>query len=286
MITVPEFKTRKQQDQKISMITCYDASFARVLAESPIDALLVGDSSVMTMQGYDSTVHATPESIEFFVASVARGAAGKKFIVADMPFLVTRKSREHLVDVAGRFLRAGAHAVKIEGIHGNEDGVRHLVESGIPVMGHLGLTPQFANAFGGMKVQAKNVAEQEQLLADARAFEAAGAFSLVLECIPGGIAGRVTEALTIPTIGIGAGTVTDGQVLVLQDMLGMNPGFKPKFLRHYAKLHEVLTDAFTRYHQDVMQGQFPSAKETYQSDLKAVSPAPNDGPALKEVYSS
>jgi 3-methyl-2-oxobutanoate hydroxymethyltransferase len=265
MITVPEFQKRKAKGQKLSMITCYDASFARIVGESPIDVILVGDSSAMVMQGHDSTVHATPDTIEFFTASVARATQGKKFIVADMPFLATRGTREQTVAIAGRFLRAGAHAVKIEGIRGNEDGVRHLVESGIPVMGHLGLTPQFANAFGGMKVQARTAEEQDRLLQESVAFEQAGAFSLVLECVPQGIAARVSERLAIPTIGIGAGVGTDGQVLVLQDLLGMNPGFKPKFLRQYANLFETVSGAFKNFHEDVTTERFPSAKESYEN---------------------
>lgn len=263
MITVPEFKNRKLKKEKLTMITCYDASFARVLAESPIDVLLIGDSSAMVMQGFDSTIHASLESMEFYTSAVARGSQGKKFIVADMPFLSTRQSRESGVAAAGRLLKAGAHAVKIEGISGNEDLVRHLTESGIPVMGHLGLTPQFVNAFGGMKLQAKTPEEQDKLFSDARAFEKAGAFSLVLECVPETIAARITEGTSLPTIGIGAGAQTDGQVLVLQDLLGMNPGFKPRFLRTYANLHETILGAAKTYHEDVVQGRFPSPKETY-----------------------
>jgi 3-methyl-2-oxobutanoate hydroxymethyltransferase len=263
MITVPDFKKRKQEGKKLSMITCYDAGFARILADSAIDLLLIGDSSAMVMQGEDSTLHASVESIAFFTRAVARGSQGKKFIVADMPFLSTRKSREHAVEAAGTLLRAGAHAVKIEGIRGNEDLVRHLTESGIPVMGHLGLTPQFVNAFGGMKVQAKTAPEQDALLNDGKRFQDCGAFSLVLECVPETIATRMTEALSIPTIGIGAGSGVDGQVLVLQDLLGMNPGFKPKFLRTYLNGYETLLGAFNRYHEDVVTVNFPNEKESY-----------------------
>jgi 3-methyl-2-oxobutanoate hydroxymethyltransferase len=264
MITVPDFKKRKELKKKLSMITCYDASFSRVLGESPIDILLIGDSSAMVMQGYDSTVHSSVESIAYHVASVARGCS-TKFIVADLPFLSTRKSRDFGVEASEKLIKAGAHAVKIEGVRGNEDLIRHLTESGIPVMGHLGLTPQFVNAFGGMKVQAKTPEEQDVLLQDARKFEELGAFSLVLECVPSSIASKITSLLKIPTIGIGAGADVDGQVLVLQDLLGFNPNFKPKFLKTYLNGYELFQGAFSKFHEEVQGGVYPSDKESYSS---------------------
>jgi 3-methyl-2-oxobutanoate hydroxymethyltransferase len=263
MLTVPEFAKRKKNQEKISMITCYDSSFARILAESPIDVLLVGDSSSMVMQGEDSTIQATPESIAFFTRSVARGSGGRKFLVADMPFLSTRKGLRHAVICAETLLKAGAHSIKIEGVRGNEKLIHHLVESGIPVMAHLGLTPQFVNAFGGMKVQAKTPNEQERLLEESRMAERCGAFALVLECVPSGIANRITRELSIPTIGIGAGPGTDGQVLVLQDMLGFNPEFRPKFLRTYLDGKSLILDAFASFHEDVKTLQFPTEQESY-----------------------
>lgn len=262
MITVPEFKKRKTEQQKMSMMTCYDHAFAQILNTSPIDILLVGDSSSMVMHGHNSTIHATVPMIAQHVAAVSKGAPDK-FIVGDMPFLSTRKGLKTGVEAAEAFLKAGAHAVKIEGIQGNEELVRHLVESGIPVMGHLGLTPQFVNAFGGMKVQAKTAEEQDLLLNDGKRFEDAGAFSLVLECVPTSIATTMTERLSIPTIGIGAGPHVDGQVLVLHDLLGFNPNFKPKFLRQYLNGHELFSKAFEQYHQDVTSGEFPQPKESY-----------------------
>jgi 3-methyl-2-oxobutanoate hydroxymethyltransferase len=262
MITVPEFRKRKLAGQKISMITCYDASFARIVNESPIDLILVGDSSAMVMHGHDSTIHADEAMIETHVAAVAR-TAKNKMIIADMPFLSNRMGIAHATAIAGQFLRAGAHAVKIEGIRGNEELVRHLVGTGIPVMGHLGLTPQFVNQFGGMKVQATSSEAQDLLIKDAKTFEDAGAFSLVLECVPNSIAKTVSELLAISTIGIGAGPHTDGQVLVLQDLLGFNPGFKPKFLRQYLGGYELFKGAFEQFHQDVTQGTFPNEKESY-----------------------
>jgi 3-methyl-2-oxobutanoate hydroxymethyltransferase len=267
MMTVPEFKKFKSENKKITMVTCYDASFAKVLCQSEIDVLLVGDSSAMVMHGFDSTIHANPDLIAAHVAAVARGCRQKgqesKFIVADMPFLSTRLGLEKAVEISGQFLKAGAHAIKIEGLKGNQEIIYHLVESGIPVMGHLGLTPQFVNAFGGMKVQAKTAEEQDVLFQEAMAFEKLGAFSLVLECIPSEIATKITSALSIPTIGIGAGAGCDGQVLVLQDLLGFNPDFKPKFLRRYSNGFEVFQAAFARFNQDVKSGNYPSKEESY-----------------------
>ena len=267
MMNVPEFKKYKEDNKKITMVTCYDASFARVLSQSEIDVVLVGDSSAMVMHGFDSTIHADPDLISAHVSAVARGSrqSGKetKFIVADMPFLSTRLGLEKAVQTAGQFLKSGAHAVKIEGLKGNQEIIHHLVESGVPVMGHLGLTPQFVNAFGGMKVQAKTAEEQDVLFQEAVAFEKLGAFSLVLECIPAEIATKISKRLTIPTIGIGAGVGCDGQVLVLQDLLGFNPDFKPKFLRRYANGFEVFQSAFAQFNQDVKSGAYPSEEESY-----------------------
>jgi 3-methyl-2-oxobutanoate hydroxymethyltransferase len=262
-LTVPEIRALKHASRKLSMVTCYDASFARLVSESPIDLLLVGDSSAMVMEGHDSTLHATVESICGFTRAVASGTAGKKFIVSDMPFLSNRLGIERGTEAAGALLRSGAHAVKIEGIRGNEDLIKHLVDSGIPVMGHLGLTPQFVNAFGGMKVQAKTREDQDRLLHEAFLFEACGAFALVLECVPMGIASQITTRLKIPTIGIGAGPSTDGQVLVLQDLLGFNPDFQPKFLRKYLEGHRLILEALEKYHQEVTEMRFPSEEESY-----------------------
>lgn len=261
-LTVPDFKTKKQAREKLVMVTCYDSSFARVIAESSVDLILVGDSAAMTMHGHDSTIQADVEMIAIHTKAVARGAP-EKFLVADMPFLSVRKGLLSGMEAIDRLVKAGAHAVKIEGIRGNAELVAHLTESGIPVMGHLGLTPQFVNAFGGMKVQAKSSEDQERLLADALDFERLGAFSLVLECVPSEIAKKISAALSIPVIGIGAGVDVDGQVLVLQDLLGFNPGFKPKFLRQYLNGYEQFIGAFERFGADVRSGDYPSKEETY-----------------------
>ncbi len=261
-ITVPQIIARKKNGTKLVMVTCYDSSFARVLNTSKIDLLLVGDSCAMTMHGYDSTIHADVGMIALHTAAVAR-AAPDKFIVADMPFISVRKGMTEGMQAIENLIRAGAHAVKIEGVRGNEEFVGHVTESGIPVMGHLGLTPQFVNAFGGMKVQGKTVEDQEQLLEDALEFERRGAFSLVLECVPAGIAQKITAALSIPVIGIGAGVNVDGQVLVLQDLLGFTPEFKPKFLRQYLNGFTLFQGAFDRFAADVQSGSYPSDEETY-----------------------
>ena len=262
MITVPDFQKFKEKKQKLTMITCYDSSFAKILDESPIDILLIGDSSAMVMHGHDSTIHSSVDVIALHTASVAR-AAKNKFIIADMPFLSTRKGLIHGVESVEKLLKAGAHAVNIEGIEGNEELVKHLVQSGIPVMGHLGLTPQFVNAFGGMKVQAKTAEEKDVLLTHSKRFQDCGAFSLVLECVPSDIATRISEKLHIPTIGIGAGSGVDGQVLVLQDMLGFSPDFSPKFLRRYLNGQELFKAAFERFSDDVKKGEFPNERESY-----------------------
>ncbi|MBC7691497.1 MAG: 3-methyl-2-oxobutanoate hydroxymethyltransferase [Methylotenera sp.] len=266
MLTVPEFTARKNKQGaeklKISMLTCYDSSFAKIVNESSIDCILVGDSSAMVMHGHSSTVHATTKMIATHVSAVARGAPDK-FIIGDLPFLSIRKDLKSSVEACKKLIQAGAHAVKMEGIQGNAELVHHLVHSGVPVMGHLGLTPQFVHQLGGMKVQGKSIEAAEQILRDARAFEQAGAFALVLECVPSDVARKITAALTIPTIGIGAGPDTDGQVLVLHDLLGFDPTFKPKFLRRYLNGHELMLSAFERFHTDVQSGTFPTPEESY-----------------------
>lgn len=261
-LTVPDFKTRKKDGQKLVMMTCYDTSFARILNDTEIDLLLVGDSSAMTMHGYDSTVHADTAMIALHTRSVAVGAPDK-FLVADLPFLSVRKGLETAMTHVETLIKAGAHAVKLEGLKGNEQFVSHVIESGIPVMGHLGLTPQFVNAFGGMKVQGKSAEDQDRMLQEALQFEKLGAFSLVLECVPESVATQIARALTIPVIGIGAGPHVDGQVLVLQDLLGFNPGFKPKFLRRYLNGFELFQGAFNRFASDVRAGSYPNREETY-----------------------
>jgi 3-methyl-2-oxobutanoate hydroxymethyltransferase len=262
-MNVLDFQKMKNDGRKISMVTCYDYSSARAVTDSNIDCILVGDSLAMVMHGHPTTLSATTAMMALHTAAVARGAPAK-FIVADLPFLSYRKGLKDAMDSVQELMSAGAHAVKLEGVRGHADIVRHIVESGVPVMGHLGLTPQSINLLGGMKVQARTSAAVEMLAAQARELEEAGCFSLVLECVPSEAARKVTDLLKIPTIGIGAGPDVDGQVLVYQDVLGLNPGFKPKFLRVYANTFRVTQDALNAYDRDVKDGHFPSESESYE----------------------
>jgi 3-methyl-2-oxobutanoate hydroxymethyltransferase len=244
------------------MVTAYDAWSARLLADCPVDCLLVGDSAMMVVHGEKDTLGATPELMAMHTRSVAVGAPGK-FIVSDMPFLAARKGEAHALDCAAMLLRAGAHAVKVEGAQGHIHVIRHLVESGIPVMGHLGLTPQWVRGMGGFRVQARGAEAAGQLREDAAALEQAGVFALVLECIPQDLAREVTSALRIPTIGIGAGAGCDGQVLVLHDMLGLNPDFKPRFARRFGDGADLVRAAAARYCDAVRGGEFPAPEEGF-----------------------
>lgn len=262
-MNVLDFKSRKNEAKKISMVTCYDFWSAQVLASSDVDVLLVGDSLAMVMHGHSSTLPATVDMMALHTSAVARGA-GKKFIVGDMPFLSFRKSLNENVDAVLKIMQAGAHAVKLEGCEGNEELIRHLVTSGVPVMGHLGLTPQSINMLGGFKVQARGDEAAKLLLAQAKRLEQAGCFSLVLECVPSDVAAVVTKELSIPTIGIGAGVECDGQVLVLQDMLGFNPHFSPKFLKKYAQGFEWMKSALNDFDREVKARTFPTEKESYE----------------------
>ncbi len=263
-MNVLDFQKMKDEGRKISMVTCYDYSSARAVAESSVDCILVGDSLAMTMHGHPNTLSATTAMMALHTAAVARGAPSK-FIVADLPFLSYRKGLKEAMDSVHELMSAGAHAVKLEGVRGHAEIVRHIVDSGVPVMGHLGLTPQSVNLLGGMRVQARTDSEADLLASQARELEEAGCFPLVLECVPSEAARKVTDLLKIPTIGIGAGPRVSGQVLVYQDLLGLNPGFKPKFLRTYANAFEVILDALDTYDRDVKNGEFPSESESYES---------------------
>lgn len=261
-MTVLDFQTRKLERRKISMVTCYDFWSAQILDRSDIDCLLVGDSLAMVVHGYDSTVHADVDLMALHIRAVARGAPNK-FIVGDMPFLATRKGLGATMDAVQTLMQAGANSVKVEGEAGQADLIAHIVESGVPVMGHLGLTPQSVHGLGGHKVQGRNDEAATALLASAQRLAEAGCFALVLECVPSRVAAKISRSIDIPTIGIGAGPETDGQVLVLQDMLGMNPDFKPKFLRHYGNGRDFVSDAVNRFHSEVQHGCFPTRRESY-----------------------
>lgn len=262
MKSILEFQNKKLERQKISMITCYDYSFARIVNGSEVDCILVGDSLGMTMLGYNNTLNVSSEVMALFTEAVVRGAPDK-FITADMPFLSYRKSLSENVSAAEKIMKAGAHALKLEGAAGNLELIHHLVDSGIPVMGHLGLTPQSIHQLGGFKVQGRDEKAQITLREQSLQIQEAGAFALVLECVPSALASQISQELEIPVIGIGAGVGCDGQVLVLQDMLGMNPGFKPKFLKEYAQVGSSIKDALNTYHTEVVSQNFPTEKESY-----------------------
>ncbi|MBM4203201.1 MAG: 3-methyl-2-oxobutanoate hydroxymethyltransferase [Gammaproteobacteria bacterium] len=261
-LTVLDFPKRKAAHSPLSMLTCYDYTYARMLNQSAVDLLLVGDSVAMIVHGFQSTIHADVNMMALHTAAVRRGAPNK-FIVADMPFLSVRRGLEFAMDAVTRLMQAGANAIKIEGANGQLDLMRHIAESGVPVMGHLGLTPQSVEALGGHKVQGRTEGAAATLLNTAHDVAATGAFALVLECVPAILATRVTKELSIPVIGIGAGSGTDGQVLVLQDMLGCNSAFRPKFLRHYADHEQTVVNAAGRFHQDVSSRAYPNIAESY-----------------------
>jgi 3-methyl-2-oxobutanoate hydroxymethyltransferase len=263
MPSIRNLALAKANQQKIVVVTSYDASTARLLAETPVDCLLVGDSAMMVIHGERDTLGATIELMTMHTRAVAKGAPDK-LIVTDFPFLAARQGIAHALNCAAQLMRAGAHAVKIEGIRGHAEVVRHLVESGVPVMGHLGLQPQSVHALGGYMVQGREQEDAARLHEDAVALEAAGAFAVVLECIPGKLAQEITASLSIPTIGIGAGVDCDGQVLVLNDLLGLNPEFKAKFVRHFADGAKLVRDGVTRFATDVRAQKFPSPKETFK----------------------
>jgi len=259
---VRDFARFKQDHRKISIVTAYDSWTAHLVERSNVDAILVGDSAAMVMHGHSTTVPATVAMMALHTAAVAR-TAGTKFLIADMPFLSYRSGVSPAMRAVGALLRSGAHAVKLEGVDGHEDVIRHIVGSGVPVMGHIGLTPQSVHEFGGFRVQGRDVADAEKIARHAHTLEQLGCFSLVLECIPAQLAARITKELTIPTIGIGAGPCTDGQVLVLQDLWGVAGDHSPRFVRRYIDGETMLTDALDRYDADVKGGQFPSASESY-----------------------
>lgn len=258
---IPDFVKRKKAHAKISCVTCYDYPYAQLLAKTDIDFLLVGDSVAMVVHGHPSTLQADVDMMCLHTSAVARGAGGK-FLVTDMPFLEHRKGLAEAVSAAQRLLRAGANAIKIEGAEGNLETIRSLVTAGVPVMGHVGLTPQFVNAFGGFKVQGRESAAAAQIVADAMALEAAGVFAMVAEGVPASLGKLVAESVSVPIIGIGAGVDVDGQVLVLQDMLGLNPNI-PRFVRVFADVPSVSLDGLNAFDRAVKAGTFPTAAESY-----------------------
>ncbi|NCN26590.1 3-methyl-2-oxobutanoate hydroxymethyltransferase [bacterium] len=256
----------KKEEQPISMVTCYDAWSAKILAKSSVDCVLVGDSVSMVVHGFDSTLSATVDMMSNHVAAVTRGlgASTEKVLVGDMPFMSFRKGKKEAMRAAEQIMRAGAHAVKLEGVWGHEKIISHLVGSGIPVQGHIGLTPQSIHALGGYKVQGRHEDQREDLIKQAEQLEELGCFSVVLECVPKELSRLISSSLNIPTIGIGAGPYCDGQVLVMQDMLGLNGEFKPKFLKTYLEGGQKYLEAFNDFDKEVKAHHFPSDKESYQ----------------------
>lgn len=257
------FLDKKKNKEKISMITCYDYSFAQIINDTDIDCILVGDSGSMLMHGLPNTIHADTAMMAMHIAAVSRGAP-KKFVVGDLPFLSYRKSLTANMNNVEVLMKAGSEALKLEGAFGNLKFISHLVHSGVPIMGHLGLTPQSVHTLGGHKVQGREKEAQIQILEQAKQLEDAGCFALVLECVPSSLAKKITDSLHIPVIGIGAGPEVDGQVLVLQDLLGFNDGFKPKFLKKYFNANQVLKNVFNDYHKEVVTQIFPTSKESYE----------------------
>jgi 3-methyl-2-oxobutanoate hydroxymethyltransferase len=263
-LTVPDLTAMKAAGRRVVVLTCYDAAFARLLEEAGVDILLVGDSLNQVVAGRDSTLSATLDQMIYHGSAVRRGSR-RALVFVDLPFLTYQVSVPEAIRNAGRVLQeSGAHGVKLEGGQPMADTVRALVDRGIPVMGHLGLTPQSVHALGGYRVQGREKATADRLLADARALEEAGACAIVLELLPATLAQRISAALTIPTIGIGAGPGCDGQVLVLHDMLGLNEGFNPKFLKRYAELGQVVREAARSYAADVRDGSYPGPEHSFE----------------------
>lgn len=264
--TVSTVQKQKEQGEKITMLTAYDYSTAKLMDESGIDMILVGDSLGMVMLGYEDTISVTMADMIHHTAAVSRGTKDA-LVVADMPFMSYQTSVYDAVSNAGRLMKEGrCQAVKLEGGKALCPQIKAITEASIPVMAHIGLTPQSVNALGGFKVQGKSEEAARKLIADAKAVEAAGAFAVVLECVPAKLASMISEMLTIPTIGIGSGGGCDGQVLVYQDMLAMFPDFKPKFVKHFADVGSMMKSGFQAYMEEVKAGSFPAEEHTFRID--------------------
>lgn len=262
-VTTYRLAEMKQRGEKIAMLTSYDYSMARIVDAAGIDVILVGDSAANVMAGYETTLPITLDMMIYHARSVVR-AVNRALVVVDLPFGTYQGNSKVALDSAVRIMKeTEADAVKMEGGEEILESVQRILSAGIPVMGHLGLTPQSIHKFGTYNVRAKKAAEAEKLVHDAHLLSDAGCFAIVLEKIPAALAARVTSEVSAPTIGIGAGGACDGQVLVVHDMLGINKGFSPRFLRRYADLHTIMTDAVGRYIDDVKSGDFPNEKEQY-----------------------
>ena len=265
-ITSADFRTMKNSGDKISMVTAYDYSTARLVDESGIDSILVGDSLGMVMLGYPDTLSVTMEDMIHHCSAVVRGAKNA-LVICDMPFMSYQTSVYDAVKNAGRLIKEGkAAAVKLEGGAEFAEHIKAIVNASIPVCGHLGMTPQSVNGFGGFKVQGKTVEAAKKLITDALALEQAGVFAIVLECVPAELAEYISKLLTIPTIGIGAGVGCDGQVLVYQDLTGIYNDFTPKFVKRYLNAGEMIKNAFVDYNYEVKHGKFPTAEHSFKID--------------------
>lgn len=284
-VTVPELRAMKARGERIVMLTAYDATFARMFDDADVDVLLVGDSLGMVIQGRDSTLPVTVDEVVYHTRAVARGCT-RPLIVGDLPFMSYQVNPEDALRNAGRFLaEGGAHAVKLEGGQAVASTIRRIVDAGIPVMAHVGLTPQSVHAMGGFKVQGKSDEQASRILDDAFAVQEAGAFAVVLEGIPSTLAARITRTLSIPTIGIGAGVECDGQVLVCYDMLGLTTDLKPKFVKRYAELFDAGVEAARRYAKEVRSGAFPSAAHSFGPSRLPEAATGTDGVVpLRPVY--
>lgn len=268
--TITTFKEQKLKGDKITMLTAYDYSTAKLMDNAGINGILIGDSLGMTMLGYEDTLSVTMEDMIHHTACVARGAKNA-LVVADMPFMSYQVSVEEAVRNAGRLMKEGrAQAVKLEGGASVCKQIKAITEASIPVMAHLGLTPQSVNAFGGFKVQGKSLEAARTLIEDAKRVEEAGAFSVVLECVPATLAKIITDTISIPTIGIGAGAGCDGQILVYQDMLGMYSDFTPKFVKKFANVGQVMTQAFADYIKETKEGTFPTVEQSFKIDEEII----------------
>lgn len=269
--TVVTFKEAKAKGEKITMLTAYDYSMAKLMDNSGINGILVGDSVGMVCLGYEDTISVTMEDMIHHTAAVARGVK-EALVVADMPFMSYQTSAYDAVVNAGRLMKEGrAHAVKLEGGIEVCDKIAAITKASIPVMAHIGLTPQSVNAIGGFKVQGKDEVAARKLIEAAKAVEEAGAFAVVLECVPARLAGIISKEISIPTIGIGAGVECDGQILVYQDMLGMFNGFSPKFVKRFANAGEIMEEAFKSYITEVQEGIFPAPEHGFKINDEVLS---------------
>ncbi|MFZ4077613.1 MAG: 3-methyl-2-oxobutanoate hydroxymethyltransferase, partial [Legionellaceae bacterium] len=257
------FKQKKELGKKISMLTCYDYPSARIIADSDIDCVLVGDSVAMVVHGHNTTLMATMEMMRLHTAAVARGLKNQ-FLISDLPFLSHRMSQEKTIEHVQTLMQSGAHAIKLEGADDDTlNTIAYLVKSGIPIMGHIGLMPQSVHQLGGYRVQGKTQAQALSLLEEAKALEAAGCFALVIECVPAQVAKNITDTLDIPTIGIGSGSDTDGQILVWHDALGLQNDLKPRFVKQFTQADTLLLDAINAYAKEVTNLNFPSAEHAF-----------------------